>query len=226
MVAVGNGPSFGGGLRITEGAVLDDGLLDVVVIRPMSQAASCCRPTRSCSRAPTSTTPTTGTTTRKRVTIAAPGITAYADGERIARAAPDGGGRAAGAARPGAVTPHASLPSEQYAQFRRKREHPMLADFASPSRLRARRLPGARLPRARGRHGRCWSRRPTGSGKTIVGEFAVHLALESGRKAFYTTPIKALSNQKFNDLVERYGAEQGRSAHRRQHASTARRRSS
>ena len=57
---------------------------------------------------------------------------------------------------------------------------------------------------------------PTGSGKTIVGEFAVHLALESGRKGFYTTPIKALSNQKFNDLVQRYGAEQGRPAHRRQ----------
>ncbi len=48
---------------------------------------------------------------------------------------------------------------------------------------------------------------PTGSGKTVVGEFAVHLALSSGRKAFYTTPIKALSNQKFADLVRRYGAE-------------------
>ncbi|NHC47326.1 DEAD/DEAH box helicase [Motilibacter aurantiacus] len=47
---------------------------------------------------------------------------------------------------------------------------------------------------------------PTGSGKTIVGEFAVHLALAEGRKCFYTTPIKALSNQKFHDLVERYGA--------------------
>ncbi|MFD9128142.1 DEAD/DEAH box helicase [Kitasatospora sp. NPDC059571] len=47
---------------------------------------------------------------------------------------------------------------------------------------------------------------PTGSGKTIVGEFAVHLALASGRKCFYTTPIKALSNQKFGDLVKRYGA--------------------
>ena len=47
---------------------------------------------------------------------------------------------------------------------------------------------------------------PTGSGKTIVGEFAVHLALRSGRKCFYTAPIKALSNQKFHDLVERYGA--------------------
>ncbi|GHB06572.1 MULTISPECIES: DEAD/DEAH box helicase [Streptomyces] len=48
---------------------------------------------------------------------------------------------------------------------------------------------------------------PTGSGKTIVGEFAVHLALRQGRKCFYTTPIKALSNQKFTDLVRRYGAD-------------------
>jgi ATP-dependent RNA helicase HelY len=45
---------------------------------------------------------------------------------------------------------------------------------------------------------------PTGSGKTVVGEYAVHLALETGRKCFYTTPIKALSNQKYNDLVRRY----------------------
>jgi ATP-dependent RNA helicase HelY len=46
---------------------------------------------------------------------------------------------------------------------------------------------------------------PTGSGKTVVGEFAVHLALAEGRKCFYTTPIKALSNQKYADLVRRYG---------------------
>src|SRR5689334_16056692 len=46
---------------------------------------------------------------------------------------------------------------------------------------------------------------PTGAGKTVVGEFAVHLALRRGLKCFYTTPIKALSNQKFHDLVERYG---------------------
>ena len=46
---------------------------------------------------------------------------------------------------------------------------------------------------------------PTGSGKTVVGEFAIHLALETGRKCFYTTPIKALSNQKYADLVARYG---------------------
>jgi ATP-dependent RNA helicase HelY len=46
---------------------------------------------------------------------------------------------------------------------------------------------------------------PTGSGKTVVGEFAIHLALVQGRKCFYTTPIKALSNQKYNDLVLRHG---------------------
>jgi ATP-dependent RNA helicase HelY len=46
---------------------------------------------------------------------------------------------------------------------------------------------------------------PTGSGKTVVGEYAVHLALENGQKCFYTTPIKALSNQKYADLVRRYG---------------------
>ncbi len=48
---------------------------------------------------------------------------------------------------------------------------------------------------------------PTGAGKTVVGEFAVHLALEARRKCFYTTPIKALSNQKHTDLVARYGPE-------------------
>ncbi|MCX5045824.1 RNA helicase [Aldersonia sp. NBC_00410] len=46
---------------------------------------------------------------------------------------------------------------------------------------------------------------PTGAGKTVVGEFAVHLALASGGKCFYTTPIKALSNQKFADFAARYG---------------------
>ncbi|SEQ64845.1 DEAD/DEAH box helicase [Arthrobacter sp. OV608] len=48
---------------------------------------------------------------------------------------------------------------------------------------------------------------PTGAGKTIVGEFAIYLALQRGLKAFYTTPIKALSNQKFTELTEKYGAQ-------------------
>lgn len=48
---------------------------------------------------------------------------------------------------------------------------------------------------------------PTGAGKTVIGEFAIHLAIESNQKVFYTTPIKALSNQKFSELVKRYGKE-------------------
>jgi ATP-dependent RNA helicase HelY len=48
---------------------------------------------------------------------------------------------------------------------------------------------------------------PTGSGKTVVAEYAIERALALGGKAFYTTPLKALSNQKFGDLVEKHGAE-------------------
>ena len=58
---------------------------------------------------------------------------------------------------------------------------------------------------------------PTGAGKTVVAEYAVADALDRGLRAFYTTPIKALSNQKFGDLRRRHGAGQGRPAHRRQH---------
>ena len=46
---------------------------------------------------------------------------------------------------------------------------------------------------------------PTGAGKTIVGEFAVDLVINSGGKCFYTTPIKALSNQKYQELSYKYG---------------------
>ena len=48
---------------------------------------------------------------------------------------------------------------------------------------------------------------PTGSGKTVVAEYGVEAALRSGRRAFYTAPIKALSNQKFRDLTEIHGEE-------------------
>src|SRR5207247_5369359 len=46
---------------------------------------------------------------------------------------------------------------------------------------------------------------PTGSGKTVVAEFAVERAIAAGHKCFYTTPLKALSNQKFGDLAAAYG---------------------
>ncbi len=48
---------------------------------------------------------------------------------------------------------------------------------------------------------------PTGAGKTVVGEFAAYSALAHGKKCFYTTPIKALSNQKFQEFVDRFGEE-------------------
>ncbi|MCW2853458.1 MAG: hypothetical protein JWM84_3122, partial [Nocardioides sp.] len=97
-------------------------------------------------------------------------------------------------------------PAERYAAMRRDRLHPVLRDFAShydfpldDFQVRACR----EIEEGRG----VLVAAPTGSGKTIVGEFAIHLALATGRKAFYTTPIKALSNQKYHDLVARYGAD-------------------
>jgi ATP-dependent RNA helicase HelY len=98
-------------------------------------------------------------------------------------------------------------PSERYASYRQHRDHPVLKDFQAlhefpldDFQLRACR----EIEEGRG----VLVAAPTGSGKTIVGEFAIHLGLQTGRKAFYTTPIKALSNQKYQDLVARYGPEQ------------------
>lgn len=48
---------------------------------------------------------------------------------------------------------------------------------------------------------------PTGSGKTLIAEYALEIAVQRGERAFYTTPIKALSNQKYRDLAERLGGE-------------------
>ena len=46
---------------------------------------------------------------------------------------------------------------------------------------------------------------PTGAGKTVIAQHAIHRALEEGTRIFYTTPLKALSNQKYNDFGEKYG---------------------
>ncbi|MXX08534.1 MAG: DEAD/DEAH box helicase, partial [Synechococcus sp. SB0667_bin_8] len=46
---------------------------------------------------------------------------------------------------------------------------------------------------------------PTGSGKTLIGEYAIHRALAHGRRVFYTTPLKALSNQKLRDFRASFG---------------------
>lgn len=48
---------------------------------------------------------------------------------------------------------------------------------------------------------------PTGSGKTVIAEYAIEMARRRGRRAFYTAPVKALSNQKYHDLCDRYGVD-------------------
>ena len=82
LVAVGNGPSFGGGLRITEGAELDDGMLDVVVIKPLSKLGLL-RTYPKLFKGTHVHAPQYQHHRVRRVTVAAPGIVAYADGERI-----------------------------------------------------------------------------------------------------------------------------------------------
>lgn len=82
LVAVGNGPSYGGGLRMTEGADFTDGLLDVVVIRPLSRARLVAAYPRLF-RGTHVTLPEYAHFRARSVTVAAPGVVAYADGERI-----------------------------------------------------------------------------------------------------------------------------------------------
>jgi ATP-dependent RNA helicase HelY len=99
-----------------------------------------------------------------------------------------------------------STPAQRYAAFRANQGGPALAAFELdyPFGLDAFQRTACRaLEQGRG----VLVAAPTGAGKTVVGEFAVHLALRAGRKCFYTTPIKALSNQKYGDLVARHGAE-------------------
>jgi diacylglycerol kinase (ATP) len=82
LVAVGNGPSFGGGLRITEGAVLDDGYLDVVIIKPISKP-DLIRTYPKLFKGTHIHHPAYEHHLVRSVTVAAPGIVSYADGERF-----------------------------------------------------------------------------------------------------------------------------------------------
>lgn len=99
-----------------------------------------------------------------------------------------------------------STPAEQYARFREDRKHPQVAAFRDLYPFGLDEFQVEACKALEDGHGVLVAA-PTGSGKTLVGEFAVHLSLATGRKCFYTTPIKALSNQKFSDFAERYGAE-------------------
>ncbi|ODT25002.1 DEAD/DEAH box helicase [Microbacterium sp. SCN 69-37] len=99
-------------------------------------------------------------------------------------------------------------PASRYAQAQARQAHPITASFADGQRfdLDPFQIAGCHALE----DGRSvLVAAPTGAGKTIVGEFAVHLAMrEPGEKAFYTTPMKALSNQKFRELQQVYGEDE------------------
>ncbi|SFR77720.1 ATP-dependent RNA helicase HelY [Agromyces sp. CF514] len=98
-------------------------------------------------------------------------------------------------------------PAERYAMSREQRRRPRLQDFAASQRFDLDAF----------QHAACGAldegrsvlvAAPTGAGKTVVAEFAVYLAMQQAdAKVFYTTPIKALSNQKYQEFVETWGAE-------------------
>ena len=99
LVAVGNGPSFGGGLRITEGAVLDDGLLDVVIIKPMSKPGLV-RTYPKLFKGTHVTHPQYEHHLARSVTVAAPGIVVLRRRRAVRRAAADRRVRTRSADRP------------------------------------------------------------------------------------------------------------------------------
>ncbi|MGH3473532.1 MAG: diacylglycerol kinase [Aeromicrobium sp.] len=82
LVAVGNAPSYGGGLRMCEGAFVDDGLLDVVVINPLSKPRLM-RVFPMLYRGTHATIPEFERHQVREVTLSSPGIVAYGDGERL-----------------------------------------------------------------------------------------------------------------------------------------------
>ena len=210
LVAVANGPSYGGGMRVCPDAVLDDGLLDVLVLSEISIPAFL----RVFPRVFAGTHvrhPAVEVLRGQRVRLVAKGVVAYADGERVGPlpltcAVVPGALRvlvpgcrslrdmSSPAQRYAAATHRQRLATSQLGHFTVGLDFP-LDDF----QVRA----CEAVEQGRG----VLVAAPTGAGKTIVGEFAVFMALATGRKAFYTTPIKALSNQKYADLVRRHGAE-------------------
>ena len=206
LVAVGNGPSFGGGLRITEGALLDDGLLDVVIIKPMSKP-DLVRTYPKLFKGTHVTHPQYEHHRVRAVTVAAPGHRGLRRRRAVRRRY-----RSPWSASPARWSTvrgsHETTPGRALRRVSGATGSTRCSPTSRPLRLRPRRLPGPRLPRledgsrrARGRadrlgqDGRGGVRRPPG-------------ARRPGRKCFYTTPIKALSNQKYHDLVGRYGADE------------------
>ena len=213
LVAVGNTGSYGGGMRICPQADPFDGQLDVTIIHPVGRLKllrllpemfsgkfardACVEQLRV-----------------SEVTVEGMGLVGFGDGELIA-AAPLTACVVPGAdpglrARPMTVdepTADEPTPAEAYARFRTRQGSPALTAFADGYGFAFDDYQREACAHVEGGSGVLVAA-PTGAGKTIVGEFAVFLALAQGRKCFYTTPIKALSNQKYADLVRRHGPAQ------------------
>lgn len=95
-------------------------------------------------------------------------------------------------------------PAERYAADRARRRHADLAEFEGELSFPLDPFQRAACEAVAEGHSVLVAA-PTGAGKTLVGEYAVRHAFRQGEKSFYTTPIKALSNQKFHDLTRAYG---------------------
>ena len=217
LVAVGNGPSFGGGLRITEGAVARRRPARRGDHQADEQARSWSAPTPSCSRAPTSRTRSTSTTGSRSVTVAAPGIVAYADGERLGAAAADRRRRARWRCRCWCPDERMTRPAERTPRFRREQRapgasptSPQLYDFAlddfqvrACQRARGRpRRAGRRADRLRQDDRRRVRRAP---GAATGPQVLLHDADQGAVEPEVQRPRRALRRRP------------GRPAHRRQH---------
>jgi ATP-dependent RNA helicase HelY len=95
-------------------------------------------------------------------------------------------------------------PAEKFARAKKRSTHPLTQEFVDSFDFAFDSFQIAACNSVEDGHGVLVAA-PTGAGKTVVGEFASFLALKQGKKCFYTTPIKALSNQKYQEFVERFG---------------------
>jgi ATP-dependent RNA helicase HelY len=95
-------------------------------------------------------------------------------------------------------------PAERYEASRKRAEHPLTLEFISQFSFGFDDFQIAACQAVEEGRGVLVAA-PTGAGKTVVGEFAAFSSVAKGKKCFYTTPIKALSNQKYHEFVERFG---------------------
>ena len=97
-----------------------------------------------------------------------------------------------------------TTPAENYAAAKKRGSHPLTTQFIEQFDFGFDEFQITACQAVEGGKGVLVAA-PTGAGKTVVGEFAAFSAIAQGKKCFYTTPIKALSNQKFQEFVERFG---------------------